>query len=157
MSVSSPFTNCSWRNCFSTRCTTEWTSFDHPDPTGEQLRCMQRQVLKMLEGSAADVAPSFTDMLYLPKGASVSRADWKRLLDAGHVYIWLDFFSVPQIGNCDERNDEVDGDDDFTKAINSIPVSSLPLPLLASTLVYIVPSERTRHRDRRPRLWCDVY
>ena len=74
---------------------TEWTSFDHPDPTGEQLRCMQRQVLTMVEGSAADVEPGYADRMYLPTGASVSRGEWKRLLDAGHVYIWLDFSSVP--------------------------------------------------------------
>ena len=74
---------------------TEWTSFHHPDPTGEQLRCMQKQVLKMLEGSAADVDVSFADKIYLPVGTSVSRAEWKRLLDAGHVFIWLDYSSVP--------------------------------------------------------------
>ena len=73
----------------------EWTSFDHPDPTGEQLRCMQRQVLKMMEGTAADVEPGFTDRMFLPSGASVSGAEWKRLLGEGHIYIWLDFSSVP--------------------------------------------------------------
>jgi len=66
----------------------QWTSFDHPDPSGEQLRCMQRQVLKMLEGSAADVEPTFAGKVLLPSGASVSGAEWKKLLDAGHVYIW---------------------------------------------------------------------
>ena len=73
----------------------EWTSFDLLDPTGEQLRCMQRQILKMLEGSAADVEPTFQDQMYLPKGGSVSGAEWKRLINAGHVYIWLDFSCVP--------------------------------------------------------------
>ena len=56
---------------------------------------MQRQVLKMLEGTAADVEPGFADKTYLTTGASVSGAEWKRLLDAGHVYIWLDYSSVP--------------------------------------------------------------
>ena len=56
---------------------------------------MQRQVLKMLEGSAADAEPTFADNMYLPDGTSVSGAEWKRLIDAGHVYIWLDYFSVP--------------------------------------------------------------
>ena len=56
---------------------------------------MQKQVLKMLEGSAADVDVSFADKIYLPVGTSVSRAEWKRLLDAGHVFIWLDYSSVP--------------------------------------------------------------
>ena len=60
---------------------------------------MQRQVLKMLEGSAAEVEPSFTDKVFLPSGASVSGADWKRLLDAGRVFIWLDYSSVPA-SNC---------------------------------------------------------
>ena len=73
----------------------QWTSFDHPDPTGEQLRCMQRQVLKMLEGSAANVEVGFSDRTYLPGGASVSGAEWKRLLNAGHVFVWLDYSSVP--------------------------------------------------------------
>ena len=56
---------------------------------------MQRQVLKMLEGSAADVEPTFGDKMYLPSGASVSGTEWKRLLDAGHIYIWVDYSSVP--------------------------------------------------------------
>ena len=73
----------------------QWTSFDHPDHTGEQLRCMQRQVLKMLEGSAADVEAGYSDRIFLPGGASVSGAEWKRLLDAGHVFVWLDYSSVP--------------------------------------------------------------
>ena len=56
---------------------------------------MQRQVLKMLEGSAADVEPSFADKMYLPSGAKVSGSDWKRLIDAGNVFLWLDYSSVP--------------------------------------------------------------
>ena len=73
----------------------QWTSFTHPDPTGEQLRCFQRQLLKMLEGSAADVEPGFADKMFLSKGATVSGAEWKRLLEGGHVFLWMDYFSVP--------------------------------------------------------------
>ena len=73
----------------------QWTSFGHPDPTGEQLRCMQRQVLKMLEGSAADIEVGFADRVYLPGTTGVSGAEWKRLVNAGNVFIWLDFSSVP--------------------------------------------------------------
>ena len=73
----------------------QWSSFEHPDPTGEQLRCMQRQVLKMLEGSAANVEPTFSDKVYLPGGVSMSGAEWKQLLDAGHVYIWVDYSCIP--------------------------------------------------------------
>ena len=47
------------------------------------------------ERSAADVEPSFGDKMYLPSGASVSGSDWKRLLDAGNVFLWLDYSSVP--------------------------------------------------------------
>ena len=57
----------------------EWCGYSHPDPTGEQLRCFQRQLLKMLEGSAADTEPVFADRLYLPGGASVSGAEWAKL------------------------------------------------------------------------------
>ena len=69
--------------------------FDHPDPTGEQLRCMQRQVLKMLEGSATGVEPAYGDRVIEDMSAkSVTSADWKQLVEAGHVYIWLDYCSV---------------------------------------------------------------
>ena len=56
---------------------------------------MQRQVLRMLEGSAADIEVGFSDRVYLPAGTGVSGAKWKRLVDAGHVFIWLDYSSVP--------------------------------------------------------------
>ena len=56
----------------------------------------------MLEGSAADVEPVFADKMYLSSGASVSGAQWKRLLKGGHIFLWMDYFSVPQIGNYNE-------------------------------------------------------
>ena len=75
----------------------QWSSFDHPDPTGEKLRCFQQQLIKMLQGIGASVEPVFADKIYLPNKASVSRAEWKSLLQNGSIYIWMDYFSVPQV------------------------------------------------------------
>ena len=78
----------------------QWTSFDHPDPTGEQLRCIQRQLLKMLEGSTADVEPVFADRVYLPERASVSGAEWAKLIENGHVFVWMDYLRYVSIAVC---------------------------------------------------------
>jgi hypothetical protein len=50
----------------------QWTSFANPDPTAEQLRAMQRIILRMMAGKLPKTSPSFVDAVYLPSTLSVT-------------------------------------------------------------------------------------
>ena len=38
----------------------QWTSFEHPDHTLEQMRCFKRLLIRMMKGEVANTAPDFT-------------------------------------------------------------------------------------------------
>ena len=37
----------------------EWTSFEHPDHTLDQMRCFKRLLIRMMEGEVANTVPDF--------------------------------------------------------------------------------------------------
>ena len=120
----------------------QWTSYKHPDPSLEQLKVVQRVLLRMMAGDVPATAPGFADAAYLPKGHSISPEEWTKIVP--DAYIWMEYveepcpilmrsrhcparshsdarfagsyFSVPQIG-------EIDSSDisDMKDAISSIP------------------------------------
>ena len=92
----------------------QWTAHKHPDPSLEQLRVMQRLMLRMMSGSVPTTAPTFADASYLPSGAKIEPAEWARLVP--DAYVWMDYFSVPQIGEYLATNAS-----DMHDAIASIP------------------------------------
>ena len=67
----------------------QWTSFRHPDPSSEQLRVVQRVMLRMMAGAVPATAPTFADAAYLPKGASISPREWARIVP--DAYIWMEY------------------------------------------------------------------
>jgi len=94
----------------------QWTSFAHPDHTNDQLRCIQRLLMRMLTGDIPNTAADFACQAYLGKGCEITRAEWKRMIEEG-AYIWLDYISVPQIGL-----DYLDAEaSDLMAAVESIP------------------------------------
>jgi len=101
----------------------QWTSWAHPDHTGEQLRTMQRLLTRMLSGDVGTVEPTFADKGYLPAGLKVTSEEWKELLIHGDVFIWMDLLSMPQPGTFrDRRGMEVATSlDELIKAVRSIP------------------------------------
>ena len=66
----------------------QWTSFRHPDPSLEQLRVVQRVMLRMMAGNVPATAPAFADAVYLPKGASISPKEWAKVVP--DAYIWME-------------------------------------------------------------------
>ena len=75
---------------------------------------MQRLFLRMMAGNVKETEPDFESQAYLPNTKKVTAREWAALVPA--AYIWMDYFSVPQIG------EYLQGDtSDLTKAVNSIP------------------------------------
>ncbi len=74
----------------------QWTSFEHPDPTCDQLRTLQRVFVRMSDGKFPTVKPGFADKLTLGKTVAIDGDEWVRLV--GDAYIWIDFASIPQTG-----------------------------------------------------------
>ena len=70
----------------------QWTSFDHPDHTHQQLRTMQRLLVRMFCGQCPDTAPVFADAAVFPKSVRVTTAEWQRIVP--DAFIWMDYFSV---------------------------------------------------------------
>jgi len=38
----------------------QWTSFEHPDHTMDQMRCFKRLLIRMMKGEVANTVPDFT-------------------------------------------------------------------------------------------------
>ena len=96
----------------------QWTSFTAPNPTLEQLKCIQNMLRSMLAGSCRSTSPDMFDQAYFEHDVSVSSREWKKLAACAHV--WLDYTSVPQIGvyhnaDADEEANQL------IRAVNSIP------------------------------------
>ena len=70
----------------------QWTSFDHPDHTLQQLRSMQRLITRMITGQCPETVPSFMEAIRLPKNFRITSAQWQKI--AEKAFIWVDFFSV---------------------------------------------------------------
>jgi len=105
----------------------EWLGFDHPDPAGTQLRCMQTIFTNFLEGKAKSLFKEADWEAFL-KGVSAGTSQALRESEAhmagrerrtahdlmNHVKagcVWLDYHSIPQA--C---KDEI-----FIKAVQGIP------------------------------------
>ena len=73
----------------------QWTAFDHPDHTTQQLRTFQRLVTRMVCGQCPDTEPKFADQAQLSKSVKVTSAQWSHI--AEHAFIWMDYFSVRRV------------------------------------------------------------
>ena len=71
----------------------QWTSYHHPDPSLEQLRVVQRVLLRMMAGDVPATSPAFADAAYLPKGASISPSEWANIVP--DAYIWMECVDAP--------------------------------------------------------------
>ena len=95
----------------------EWLSLGHADPQGEQLRELQRLLIRMMKVPTNAVIRTCTEAcdywqgevngqhpevksksgLHVLKTEEVTREEWAASLPFS--FIWLDFLSIPQV-NC---------------------------------------------------------
>ena len=73
----------------------QWTSFAHPDPSGEQLSTLKRVLRRLMEGQTSVRSNSMLEAIYHSK-LTISGDEWKRKLP--NMYLWVDYFSIPQPG-----------------------------------------------------------
>mmetsp|Transcript_11391 Transcript_11391/g.30561 ORF Transcript_11391/g.30561 Transcript_11391/m.30561 type:complete len:741 (+) Transcript_11391:87-2309(+) len=144
----------------------EWVGFNHPDPAGEQLACLQA-MLRRLASGAVDVQSDWQLQLLHSFLEVVKGEHWKAVLP--HCYFWLDFAGVPQV--CCEQQDDVTAvataDHRFSatdivqqliKAVNSIPayVSRCALVVVLTPVVWHqdIPDRICNFASWRSRGWC---
>ena len=83
----------------------QWTSFTHPDPTGEQLSALQAVITKLLEGKTSVRSNAILEGIYNSKTV-ITGAEWVTRLP--NMYVWLDYFSIPQPGASPHMKQTVD-------------------------------------------------
>ena len=73
----------------------QWTSFQHPDPSGEQLAALKRVIRRLMEGKTSVRSNATLESVYHSKFI-ISGTEWKTKLPA--MYMWIDYLSIPQPG-----------------------------------------------------------
>ena len=76
-------------------CSHQWTSFDAPDPTMDQLRVLQSVIRKLMAGKTDVRSNGMLDAVYQYQMRS-SGSDWAKALPK--MCFWLDYFCMPQPG-----------------------------------------------------------
>ena len=76
-------------------CSHQWTSFDAPDPTMDQLKVLQSVIRKLMAGKTDVRSNGMLDAVYQYQMRS-SGSDWAKALPK--MCFWLDYFCMPQPG-----------------------------------------------------------
>ena len=71
----------------------QWTSFDHPDPTNDQLETLQSVLGRLARGDLTIKANWVVQFFYRVKQPHTS-AEWQAIMRG--AYLWYDFVSMPQ-------------------------------------------------------------
>ena len=72
----------------------QWTSFDLPDPSGEQFHCLKMALQRLASGRIKKVKSTNFSKHFVSYDISVDGKTWKETLP--DMFIWFDFMSVPQ-------------------------------------------------------------
>lgn len=91
----------------------QWLTTELPDPTGFQMQALRRVLKGVIEGSMT-VETDIISQTY----ASQQTFSADRLVDG---YLWMDWFSIPQVRARAKGVDEEETKSDAAKAIQSIP------------------------------------
>jgi len=86
----------------------EWLGFEHPDPSGEQFATLQCILKRLMDGRIAKVESHWIEQVGLKHKEAVTAAEWKATLP--HMFVWFDYWSVPQPGAIHLYKDEEDNE-----------------------------------------------
>ena len=76
----------------------EWLSLGHADPQGEQLRELQRLLIRMMKGEVNALQPKITKSYNAWTVTDEATCEeWAASLPFS--FIWLDFLSIPQVSS----------------------------------------------------------
>ena len=73
----------------------QWTGFGHPDPSGAQLRHLQRVVRRLRNGELDVNNNLFLELIYGFQACRTAE-EWAEKLGGGSFHFWIDYLSIPQ-------------------------------------------------------------
>ena len=94
----------------------EWLGWLHPDPNGEQLTALKRILWRLINGEVPAVESYWLQQVMFKQNTVVTSEEWKAALP--HMFVWLDFFAIPQMCVHDE---EPDDDEEVHPGAASLP------------------------------------
>ncbi|CAE7316189.1 ANKRD17, partial [Symbiodinium natans] len=93
----------------------QWVAKQHPDPEFEQMPVLQDALRHLLYNSGSVSADWVTES-FVPTAKGLPHKEFQQK----SLFIWYDYFSVPQLEGSDQAANDSDGSQQ-AKAINSIP------------------------------------
>ena len=96
----------------------QWTSFNHPDYTSDQIRTFKSLLLAMKRGELGDVKSELVESNY-GTTVTIKAEAWPSIAD--DAFIWMDFMSIPQPSAVKDGQDPSQTLEDMKRAIDSIP------------------------------------
>ena len=103
-------------------CSHEWLSWAHPDPDSVQLKTLQKVLQRLMRGEMSVHSHWGTYFSYPDHVRAISANEWLEIVP--ELFIWLDYFSIPQpAGSCGPWDPALP--QDTLAAINSIPPTHL--------------------------------
>ena len=80
----------------------QWLGFEHPDPENEQLKTLQRFLQRGMDGKVDRIAFDAQGTFEMRgAGGMVTGDELARALP--HMWLWMDFVSVPQVCSADSK------------------------------------------------------
>ena len=79
----------------------EWLGWLHPDPLGEQFTALKRILFRLMNGEVPAVESNWSQQVALNHNMVVTSEAWQAALP--HMFVWLDFFAIPQMCKPDVR------------------------------------------------------
>eukprot|EP00930_Biecheleria_cincta_P003905 TRINITY_DN104812_c0_g1_i1.p1 TRINITY_DN104812_c0_g1~~TRINITY_DN104812_c0_g1_i1.p1 ORF type:complete len:735 (+),score=97.79 TRINITY_DN104812_c0_g1_i1:68-2206(+) len=73
----------------------EWLGWAHPDPHGRQFAVLKRVLTRLMNGEIKNVESHFMQKMAFNMSTKTGSDEWKNAVP--HMYIWLDFASIPQM------------------------------------------------------------
>lgn len=130
----------------------QWGSYRHADPDGRQFRVLQDALSNLLAGTARVSPDLLTEMIY-GRAPSFSKAN----LTSADIYIWYDFFSIPQITI--QLHTESQGFLKRSQAIASIPAYIEKCEFFVALCPVLTHADTAQPMDQyswAKRGWCRV-
>ena len=72
----------------------QWAGYDHPDPSDDQLKCLQRVLQRMVDGEISSIQTNWRQALVFEDNFCITAKDMQSAVP--HMMVWLDYVSMPQ-------------------------------------------------------------
>ena len=151
----------------------QWLGWVDPDPTAEQLKVIQRVLLRLKAGDLGDVEADWISQLVLGDKSKLNAAELAAAIP--QAFVWMDYISMPQANFSGPMGRELDELSDAAAARMCVEssadaIKSIPAYVEYSTIILVVAPpclhSNSREADGTPALcnfqswrsrgWCRV-